>query len=85
MGKGDRSPLSSWKPVPLHPPPHLPMLPELEEGRALTRVLAPNPPAASGEVRTRGGPPPSQHSVPLHLTCAVNVISGRASALLIYS
>lgn len=37
MVKGDMSLLSSWNPTPLHPPPHLPMLPGLEEGCALTR------------------------------------------------
>lgn len=76
MGKGDVSPLSSWNPIPLHPLPTFPCFPGREEGCALTRVLAPNPPAASWEVRTQGGPLPSQHSVHSHLTCAVNVISG---------
>lgn len=42
-------------------------------------------PTASSEVRTRGGPPPSQHSVHLHLPCAVNVILGLGPLTLICS
>lgn len=65
--------LESRPPASPSPPSHAS---QAGGGLCTNPVPAPNPPAASWEVRTRGGPPPSQHSVHLHLPCAVNVISG---------
>lgn len=78
MGKGGMSLLSSWNPAPLHPPPHLPMLPGLEEGCALTRFRLQTHLQPPGREDRVAPSIPTFRSFTLTLRCECNLGPGPA-------